>query len=236
MDQRVKGGTPPTTNSPLGSTSPPEDPEQEQGTEKRKRGGGENGDMGKTEEERKGAGKKREADKGAVLELLIEGRCGSTGQQQLPFSGREPSCPDGNVRLRIGLQAKRTKKRPKILESYICKPTIRTYQRQGRGGLLRGDGEAGAQQGKANSAPDETTREQQSKLDPFQTPSKQTASAISPPLAPSSSSLSSASASSSQPKSLSSTFTTASAPAPAGQGTKSAKQVRTFDSHTPQQR
>ncbi|XP_076010926.1 uncharacterized protein LOC143003990 isoform X2 [Genypterus blacodes] len=224
MDQRVKGGTPPTTNSPLGPTSPPEDSEQEQGTEKRKRGGGENGDMGKTEEERRGAGKKREADKGAVLELLIEGRCGSTGQQQLPFSGREPSCPDGNVRLRIGL-AKRTKKRPKILESYVCKPTIRTYQRQGRGGSVRGDGEVGGQQGKASSAPDETTREQQSKLDPFQTLSKQTASAVSPPLAPSSSSLSSSSSSSSQPKLLSSTFTTASAPAPAGQGTKSAKQV-----------
>ncbi|KAF7663032.1 hypothetical protein LDENG_00220440 [Lucifuga dentata] len=231
MDQRVKGGTPPTTSSPLDPTSPPEDLEQEHVAEKRRRGGGENGDFGKIEEEKRGAGKKREGDKGAVLELLIEGRCGSTEQQQLPFSARETSCSEGNVRLRIGLQAKRTKKPPKILESYVCKPTIRTYQRQGRGGLLRGDGEGGGQQNKTSSAPDETTREQLSRLDPFQGLSKQTASAASSPLAPSSSS--SSSSSSSQPQPLSSAFTTASTPAsvpaPASQRTKSAKQVKPAD-------
>uniref|UniRef100_A0A3Q3M9I1 Uncharacterized protein n=1 Tax=Mastacembelus armatus TaxID=205130 RepID=A0A3Q3M9I1_9TELE len=130
MDQRVKGGTPPATNSTLDTTSAPEDCEQDQVAEKKRRGEGENGEVGNKEEEKRGAGKKREGDKGAVLELLIEGRCGSTGQQQLQISGRETSCPEGNVRLRIGLQAKRTKKPPKILESYVCKPTIRTYQRQ----------------------------------------------------------------------------------------------------------
>lgn len=179
-------------------------------------------DVGK-KEERRGAGKKREGDKGAVLELLIEGRCGDAGQQQLQISGQETSCPEGNVRLRIGLQAKRTKKPPKILESYVCKPTIRTYHRQGRGGPLRGDGEGG-QQSKTSSNPDEAIRENRSGLDAVQITSKQTAPAVSPPLVSSSSS----SSSSSQPPSFS-TCDTASTPAPvpaaAGQGTKSAKQV-----------
>ncbi|KAL7393445.1 hypothetical protein ABVT39_010995 [Epinephelus coioides] len=215
MDQRVKGGTPPTTT--LDPTSASEDSEV---AEKKRRGEGENGDVGEKEEEKRGAGKKREGDKGAVLELLIEGRCGSAGQQQLQISGRETSCPEGNVRLRIGLQAKRTKKPPKILESYVCKPTIRTYQRQGRGGLVKGDGDGGPQN-KTSSAPVEATRDQRSGLDAVQTTSKLTASAASPPLASSSSS--------SQPVSSSSTFTTASTtasvPAITSQGTKSAKQV-----------
>uniref|UniRef100_A0A8C2YX18 Uncharacterized protein n=1 Tax=Cyclopterus lumpus TaxID=8103 RepID=A0A8C2YX18_CYCLU len=127
MDQRVKGRTPTTTNSTLDPTSASEDSEV---VEKKKRGEVEKGDVGEKEEEKRGVVKKREGDKGAVLELLIEGRCGSAGQQQLQISGRETSCPEGNVRLRIGLQAKRTKKPPKILESYVCKPTVRTYQRQ----------------------------------------------------------------------------------------------------------
>lgn len=224
----MKGGTPPTTNSPLDPSPAPEDTDQDQVADKRRRGEAENGDVGKKEEERRGAGKKREGDKGAVLELLIEGRCGSAGQQQLQISGRETSCPEGNVRLRIGLQAKRTKKPPKILESYVCKPTIRTYQRQARG-LLRGDGEGGAgQQSKTSFTPDEATREKRSGLDAVQTTSKQTASAASPPLA-SSSLLSSSSSSSSQPLSLSTTYTTAptpaSVPAITSQGIKSAKQV-----------
>ncbi|XP_008278923.1 histone-lysine N-methyltransferase ASH1L-like isoform X2 [Stegastes partitus] len=210
MDQRVKGGTPPTTASTLDPAPAPEDSEPV--GEKKRRGEGENGDVGKKEEEKRGAGRKREGDKGAVLELLIEGRCGG---QQIP--GREASCPEGNVRVRIGLQAKRTKKPPKILESYVCKPTIRTYQRQGRGLLLRADGDGG-QQSKAGSGQDEAAREQRSGLDAVQTTSKQTASAASTPLAPPSSS-----------QSLSSTFATASTPAsvPAvtSQGTKSAKQV-----------
>lgn len=216
----MKGGTPPVTNSTLDPSSAPEDSGQDQVADKQRRGEGENGDVGKKEEEKRGAGRKREGDKGAVLELLIEGRCGSAGQQQLQISGRENSCPEGNVRLRIGLQAKRTKKPPKILESYVCKPTIRTYQRQGRGGLLRGDGEGGVgQQSKTSSTTDEATREQRSGLDAVQTTSKQSASAASPPLA----------SSSSQSLSLSPTFTTASTPASVlaipSQGTKSGKPV-----------
>ncbi|XP_029927789.1 histone-lysine N-methyltransferase ASH1L-like isoform X2 [Myripristis murdjan] len=224
MDQRVKGGNPPTAHTPLAPTAPPEDSDQERVAEIRRSGEGENGDLGKREEERRGAGRKREGDKGAVLELLIEGRCGSTGQQELEFPGREASCPEGNVRLRIGLQAKRTKKPPKILESYVCKPTIRTYQRQGRVAALRGDGEGGVgQQGKTSPTLEEATREQSSGLESVQPPSKQTSSTASPLL-----SSSSLSASSLQPLALS-TFPTASSPASApvlaSQGTKSAKQV-----------
>lgn len=226
MDQRVKGEPPPTTNSALDPASAPKDSGQDQVAEKKSRGNGENGEVG-GKEEKKGAGKKREGHKGAVLELLIEGRCGSAGQQQLQISGKETSCPEGNVRLRIGLQAKRTKKPPKILESYVCKPTIRTYQRQGRGALLRVDGDGGVgQQSKNNSATDKSTRDQCSGLDSVQPASKQTASAASQPFASSSTSSSS---SSSQPPLSSSTLaavsTAASVPGVNNQGTKSAKLV-----------
>uniref|UniRef100_A0A096M2K2 ASH1L n=1 Tax=Poecilia formosa TaxID=48698 RepID=A0A096M2K2_POEFO len=202
MDQRVKGGTPPTTASTLDSTSAPEDCKQDQVSDKKKRVEGESGN--------------------AVLELLIEGRC--RGQQELQLSGRESNCPEGNVRVRIGLQAKRTKKPPKILESYVCKPTIRTYQRQGRGALLRADGEGRAvQQIKSSPATDEANREQRSGLDAVQATSKKTTSAASPPLAKPLSS------SSSQPLAISSTLTSESAPASApnisSQGTKTGKQV-----------
>lgn len=218
MDQRAKGGPPPTTHTPLAPSSPPEDSEQVRGLERRRRGEGENGDAGRREEERRGAaGRMREGERGAVLELLIEGRCGSPGQRQLPFQGRETNCPEGNVRFRIGLQTKRTKKPPKILESYVCKPTIRTYQRQGRGGLLRGDGEGGVgQPGKTSPTPTEVAREQSSGLDLVQTQSKQTASSgLSPP-----------SSSSSQPPLLSSTSSSSPSPASASANqTKPAKQV-----------
>lgn len=215
MDHRGNGGTPTNTNSCLDPISASEDSEA---ARKRKRGEEEKGDVGEKEEEKIGPLKKREADKGAVLELLIEGRCGSAGQQQLQISGRETSCPEGNVRLRNGLQAKRTKKPPKILESYICKPNVRTYQRQARGGPLRGAGEGGPQHN-TSSTPSEATADQRSGLDSVQTTSKQTATAASPPLAASLSSPL-------QPLSSSSTASaTVSVPAVTNQGTKSAKQV-----------
>ncbi|XP_077383283.1 uncharacterized protein LOC144022403 isoform X1 [Festucalex cinctus] len=174
MDQRMKGGTPLLTDT-LDATSVPVDFEQDQ--EKRKRVETADSDVGKKEERR---GKKREGDKGAVLELLIEGRCGGAGQQQLQICGRETSCPDGNVRLRIGVQAKRTKKPPKILESYVCKPTIRSYQRQqGRGGALPS---------RTATDPDDASRENCSATDGVQTACKQTASATSPSLSTPSSS------------------------------------------------
>lgn len=217
----MKGGAP-NINSTLDPTPAPEDSEQDKVAEKRKRDDGENGDAGgKEEEEKKGSGKKREGNKGAVLELLIEGCCGNAGQQQLQISGRETSCPEGNVRLRIGLQAKRTKKPPKILESYVCKPTIRTYQRQGRG-PLRGDGEGVGHQNKTNSTPDESNKDQCSGLNTVQPTSRQTASAVSQAFS------SLASSSSPQPlltSTLATVSTPASVPAITNQGTKSAKQV-----------
>ncbi|XP_061530157.1 histone-lysine N-methyltransferase ASH1L-like isoform X2 [Phycodurus eques] len=206
MDQRMKGGTPLMTDSTLDASPAPEDFEQDQ--EKRKRLETEDSDVGKKEDRR---GKKREGDKGAVLELLIEGRCGGTGQQQLQICSRETSCPDGNVRLRIGVQAKRTKKPPKILESYVCKPTIRTYQRQqGRGGALPT---------RTATNPDDGSRENRSGSNGVQTTCKQTASATLPSLSTPPSS--SAAQSSTPENAIVSTI----ASAIANPGTKSAKQV-----------
>lgn len=218
MDQRVKGGKPPNTGAALYASSPPDDSEQNKVAEKRRKGDGEHGDVGGKEEERQESGKKKDGNKGAVLEFLIEGRCGSAGQQQLQISGRETSCPEGNLRLRIGLQTKRTKKPPKILESYVCKPTFRTYQRQGRG-PPRGDGEQ-EQQGRT---PAEASRDQGSAPNAGQPASKQSACPASPPL----SSVSSSSLP--QPRPLSPALPTVSPPpsvsAVTNQGTKSTKQV-----------
>uniref|UniRef100_A0A1A8DUT1 Histone-lysine N-methyltransferase ASH1L-like n=1 Tax=Nothobranchius kadleci TaxID=1051664 RepID=A0A1A8DUT1_NOTKA len=217
MDQRVKGGTPPSAASALDATSAPEDSKQDQVAEKKRRGD----DVGKKEEEKRGG--KKEGDKGAVLELLIEGRCGGVGQQELQISGRDTSCPEGNLRVRIGVQAKRTKKPPKILESYVCKPTIRTYQRQSRGGVLRAEGEGKAIQSSKSSSTTDENREQRVGLDAVQATCKKSASASSPPLT------SSSSLSLTQPSALPSTVTPesnpASVPVITSQGTKAAKQV-----------
>uniref|UniRef100_A0A8K9XS66 Ash1 (absent, small, or homeotic)-like (Drosophila) n=1 Tax=Oncorhynchus mykiss TaxID=8022 RepID=A0A8K9XS66_ONCMY len=61
---------------------------------------------------------------------------GSGDQQQSPqFSVKETSLHEGNVKLKIGLQAKRMKKPPKILENYVCRPAFRaTVRPSGRGG------------------------------------------------------------------------------------------------------
>ncbi|XP_023820157.1 histone-lysine N-methyltransferase ASH1L isoform X3 [Oryzias latipes] len=213
MDQRVKGGTPPATAPTLDPASAPEGSKQDL-VAKKNRTEGENGSAGKKEEERQGSGRKKEGEKGDVLELLIEGRCGSAGQQELQASGRETSSTDGKVR--NGLQAKRTKKPPKILESYVCKPTIRTYQRQSRGGLLRGDAEGGAGQQSKSSC---TTGDANRDLDAVQATSKKTASAAPPP--PTSSS----SASHPPSSTFSKDSVSASVPAVTCQGSRTAKQV-----------
>ncbi|CAL8247257.1 unnamed protein product [Lota lota] len=233
MDQRAKGGTPPTASTakpatpptPRGSSS--EEPRRDRAREKkrsREKEVVENGEVGKDEEEeeeeRRGAGRSGPGgDKGAVLELLIEGRCGDTGQRPLLYPGAAATAdgPEGNMRLRIGLQAKRTKKPPKMLESYVCKPTFRTYQRQGRAEAQRcggGEGEVG-QQGITSPAPGETVREQGSVLDAIQPQTKQTA--LTAPSPPSSSSRSL------QRPPLSSTAPPASAPA--SPGTKTDREV-----------
>ncbi|XP_044304600.1 histone-lysine N-methyltransferase ASH1L isoform X2 [Varanus komodoensis] len=51
-------------------------------------------------------------------------------QQQ--FSVKETNFSEGNLKLKIGLQAKRTKKPPKNLENYVCRPAIKTTIKQPR--------------------------------------------------------------------------------------------------------
>ncbi|KAM8920883.1 histone-lysine N-methyltransferase ASH1L [Pelodytes ibericus] len=46
------------------------------------------------------------------------------------FSVTETNFSEGNLKLKIGLQAKRTKKPPKNLENYVCRPAIKTSIRQ----------------------------------------------------------------------------------------------------------
>lgn len=51
---------------------------------------------------------------------------GLTDAQQQQFSVKETNFSEGNLKLKIGLQAKRTKKPPKNLENYVCRPAIKT--------------------------------------------------------------------------------------------------------------
>ncbi|KAG9276051.1 histone-lysine N-methyltransferase ASH1L isoform X1 [Astyanax mexicanus] len=47
------------------------------------------------------------------------------------FTGREGDNSEANVKLKMGLGTKRTKKPPKSLENFICRPTIRVSQKPG---------------------------------------------------------------------------------------------------------
>ncbi|NXN99315.1 ASH1L methyltransferase, partial [Rhinopomastus cyanomelas] len=51
---------------------------------------------------------------------------------QKQFSVKETNFSEGNLKLKIGLQAKRTKKPPKNLENYVCRPAIKTSIKQPR--------------------------------------------------------------------------------------------------------
>ncbi|XP_053064739.1 histone-lysine N-methyltransferase ASH1L isoform X6 [Acinonyx jubatus] len=62
---------------------------------------------------------------------------GLTDAQQ-QFSVKETNFSEGNVKLKIGLQAKRTKKPPKNLENYVCRPAIRTTIKHPRKALKSG--------------------------------------------------------------------------------------------------
>ncbi|XP_019958031.2 histone-lysine N-methyltransferase ASH1L isoform X1 [Paralichthys olivaceus] len=123
MDQKMQGGTatPPTliSGAPTG--------------EREKDGGG-----GKKEEEEE---KKRDREKeGAATGSAGTGGEGAGGPggtsgDQSHFSIKESSLSEGNVKLKIGLQAKRMKKPPKILDIYVCRPAFRaTVRHTGRGG------------------------------------------------------------------------------------------------------
>ncbi|XP_053559190.1 histone-lysine N-methyltransferase ASH1L [Bombina bombina] len=50
----------------------------------------------------------------------------SAGTDAHQFSVTETNFSEGHLKLKIGLQAKRTKKPPKNLESYVCRPAIKT--------------------------------------------------------------------------------------------------------------
>lgn len=53
---------------------------------------------------------------------------GGTGDDQ-SFSVKESNLSEGNVKLKIGLQAKRIKKPPKNLDNYVCRPAFRATVR-----------------------------------------------------------------------------------------------------------
>ncbi|XP_051849806.1 histone-lysine N-methyltransferase ASH1L isoform X2 [Antechinus flavipes] len=61
---------------------------------------------------------------------------GLTDAQQ--FSVKETNFSEGNLKLKIGLQAKRTKKPPKNLENYVCRPAIKTSIKHPRKALKSG--------------------------------------------------------------------------------------------------
>uniref|UniRef100_A0A8C5PI26 ASH1 like histone lysine methyltransferase n=1 Tax=Leptobrachium leishanense TaxID=445787 RepID=A0A8C5PI26_9ANUR len=81
---------------------------------------------------------KRESVQGGVRESEkqktpvpdpVQGSSSGDAQQ---FSVTETNFSEGNLKLKIGLQAKRTKKPPKNLENYVCRPAIKTSIRHTR--------------------------------------------------------------------------------------------------------
>uniref|UniRef100_A0A671PV36 Histone-lysine N-methyltransferase ASH1L-like n=1 Tax=Sinocyclocheilus anshuiensis TaxID=1608454 RepID=A0A671PV36_9TELE len=121
MDQRTQGG--PSTPPPLPANAPPAESEKE-------------GVGGKKDDEEEK--KKREKPRDGAQSETCGAESGTSDQQQQPtqFSVKETSYSEGNVKLKIGLQAKRMKKPPKILENYVCRPAFRATVRHsgGRGG------------------------------------------------------------------------------------------------------
>ncbi|KFW80394.1 Histone-lysine N-methyltransferase ASH1L [Manacus vitellinus] len=86
--------------------------------------------VGKGEAEPEGCSKDEEDGK-------KKGREGENGKSEAlseaqQFSVKETNFSEGNLKLKIGLQAKRTKKPPKNLENYVCRPAIKTSIKQPR--------------------------------------------------------------------------------------------------------
>uniref|UniRef100_A0A3Q2PDK7 Ash1 (absent, small, or homeotic)-like (Drosophila) n=1 Tax=Fundulus heteroclitus TaxID=8078 RepID=A0A3Q2PDK7_FUNHE len=132
MDQKVQGQT--ATPPPLLSAAAT--------AEREKEGGG-----GKKEEEDE---KKQEREKeGTAAGPPGAGGPGDPGGDQSHFSITESSLSEGNVKLKIGLQAKRMKKPPKSLENYVCRPAFKaTVRHTSRGGSsARGNRAAAAGNG-----------------------------------------------------------------------------------------
>lgn len=86
---------------------------------------------GKGEAELEGCSKEEEEEgKRKGREGIAEGDAAGDAQQH--FSVKETNFSEGNLKLKIGLQAKRTKKPPKNLENYVCRPAIKTSIKQPR--------------------------------------------------------------------------------------------------------
>ncbi|XP_077599486.1 histone-lysine N-methyltransferase ASH1L isoform X2 [Stigmatopora nigra] len=138
MDQKIHGRT--ATPPPLLSAVPSGEREKD-------------GGAGIKDDEEE---KKRDKDKEAstVSNSTAAGGPGAGGDQS-QFSIKESSLSEGNVKLKIGLQAKRMKKPPKILENYVCRPAFRaTMRNTGRGG----GGARGNRSGNTNEGPGSQNR------------------------------------------------------------------------------
>ncbi|XP_036423085.1 histone-lysine N-methyltransferase ASH1L [Colossoma macropomum] len=138
MDQRTQGG--PTTPPPPPANAVPVEHEKE----------GVGGQKEDEEDKRK-----REKEREGVPANLCSPESGPGDQQQQQqspqFSVKETSYSEGNVKLKIGLQAKRMKKPPKILENYVCRPAFRATPRQGARGGGRGSRRGGSSDGSGNT-------------------------------------------------------------------------------------
>uniref|UniRef100_A0AAV2K7R9 Histone-lysine N-methyltransferase ASH1L-like n=1 Tax=Knipowitschia caucasica TaxID=637954 RepID=A0AAV2K7R9_KNICA len=81
------------------------------------------------EREKEGGGGKKEEDEEKNKDSGTSS-AGAGGTADDPsFSVKESSLSDGNLKLKIGLQAKRMKKPPKSLENYVCRPAFRATVR-----------------------------------------------------------------------------------------------------------
>uniref|UniRef100_A0ACB8G910 Histone-Lysine N-Methyltransferase ash1l n=1 Tax=Sphaerodactylus townsendi TaxID=933632 RepID=A0ACB8G910_9SAUR len=88
---------------------------------------------GRKESELDGTTKEEEEKKRCHEESNGEiGKDESLSDSQQQFSVKETNFSEGNLKLKIGLQAKRTKKPPKNLENYVCRPAIKTTIKQPR--------------------------------------------------------------------------------------------------------
>ncbi|XP_043539953.1 histone-lysine N-methyltransferase ASH1L isoform X4 [Chiloscyllium plagiosum] len=72
------------------------------------------------------------------------GKAADSGQEldppnsdQQQFSVKETNFAEGSLKLKIGLQPKRTKKPPKNLENYVCRPAIKTTIKHSRNKISR---------------------------------------------------------------------------------------------------
>lgn len=176
MDPKTQGGT--GTPPPVLSGAPTGDREME--------GGG-----GKKEEEEENS---RDKDGAVTVSTGGTGASGpgDPGDDQSHFSIRESSVSEGNVKLKIGLQAKRMKKPPKILENYVCRPAFRaTVRHTGRGsGGSRGKGTSNNEPGSQSRSPSQGREKEKDKSPSINRPAPSSSSATSakaptpPPTAP----------------------------------------------------